>query len=208
MASPASPWGKGSRRRSVIDQSAHHARGPGARAAGSQLVKQSVEAPMSHPEEISTASPTDVSEPRLGSWVRSTRMAQGLSQREFAERAGISQSYVSDIELERGVHPSLGTLDRLAAGLGATRTDVLRAAGYLSAPRSIQADGAELRLVRLYRDLTAPNQATVERFVQFIHAEESRWIQASLIPLGAPDPSSSAEEPDVQQGPTLFDTVS
>lgn len=144
----------------------------------------------------------------LGAWIRSNRVTQGINQRELADRAGLSRSYVSDIEIGRGVRPSLDTLDKLASGLGAARTDVLRAAGYLSPSRGHQAGSGELRLVRLYRDMNPENQAIVERFVQFIHAEEFRWSQASFIDENADHGGFLSRSADqAQGGPTLFDML-
>jgi DNA-binding XRE family transcriptional regulator len=34
----------------------------------------------------------------LGDWIKTTRIAQGVSQRELADRAGLSRSYLCDIE--------------------------------------------------------------------------------------------------------------
>lgn len=150
---------------------------------------------------------TDMIVSTLGAWVRSTRLAQGLSQRELADRAGMSRSYVCDIELGRGVHPSLETLDKLAASLGAARAHILQAAGYLDIRHGSHADTSELRLVRLYRDLGPESRATVERFVQFIHAEEYRWSQASFID-GDSVPArreTQAERSSLAHGRMLFD---
>ena len=54
---------------------------------------------------------------RLGRNVRRLRSAQGLSQEEFADEAGIHRTYVSDIE--RGArNPTIKIVDRLANALG------------------------------------------------------------------------------------------
>ena len=45
------------------------------------------------------------------------RTGSGLLQREVAERAGISQSFYSRIELGRGSHASLETLAACALGM-------------------------------------------------------------------------------------------
>lgn len=64
------------------------------------------------------------------------RLAMGLSARALAQKAGVSHSYISQIE--RGIirRPSLLVLKRLAEALpGASYTKLLAAAGYL-APES------------------------------------------------------------------------
>ncbi len=55
----------------------------------------------------------------LGRKVRSLREAKGLSLRALAEGAGVSESFVSQVE--RGVaNPSVASLRRLSAALGAS----------------------------------------------------------------------------------------
>ena len=53
----------------------------------------------------------------LGEEIRSLRTERGLSQRELAERMGVSQSVVGRLEAG-GVEPRLSTLDRVARALG------------------------------------------------------------------------------------------
>ena len=59
--------------------------------------------------------PPDIRE-RFGSAVKGRREALGLTQEEFAERAGIHRTYLSDVE--RGTRNlSLLNIERLAAAL-------------------------------------------------------------------------------------------
>lgn len=54
---------------------------------------------------------------RLGSNVRKLRLEKGWSQEEYADRAGIHRTYVSDIE--RGArNPTVTIIERLAIPLG------------------------------------------------------------------------------------------
>lgn len=54
---------------------------------------------------------------RLGHNVRHLREAKGWSQEDFADRAGIHRTYVSDIE--RGArNPTILVVAKLAKGLG------------------------------------------------------------------------------------------
>jgi len=58
--------------------------------------------------------------------LRVLREQRGCSQAELARRSGIRRTYL--IALERGQHdPTLGTLQRLAAGLGMDVADLVRA---------------------------------------------------------------------------------
>ena len=79
----------------------------------------------------------------LGALIRAQRVATGLSQRDLAERAKVSNAYLSQIE--RGLHePSLSVLAAIAAALDVPLGDVLARAGLLAPPN---ADGAQATLV-------------------------------------------------------------
>lgn len=61
----------------------------------------------------------------FGEAVRRLRRKTEPSQEKFAARAGISRTYMS--EIERGVtNVSLDTIDRVAKGLGLTITELFR----------------------------------------------------------------------------------
>jgi len=53
----------------------------------------------------------------FGSAVRRRRQELGLSQEDFADKAGIHRTYVSSIELGK-VQVSIGIADQLAVALG------------------------------------------------------------------------------------------
>ncbi|MBC2667474.1 helix-turn-helix transcriptional regulator [Novosphingobium flavum] len=56
---------------------------------------------------------------RLGRNVRALREARGWSQEDYADRAGIHRTYVSDIERGRR-NPTVTVVEKLAAPLGVT----------------------------------------------------------------------------------------
>jgi len=61
---------------------------------------------------------------RLGQNIRRLRLAKGWSQEDYADRAGIHRTYVSDIE--RGArNPSITVVERLAAPLSVTPGSLL-----------------------------------------------------------------------------------
>jgi transcriptional regulator with XRE-family HTH domain len=61
----------------------------------------------------------------FGTTVRRLRGARGISQEKFASRAGISRTYMS--EVERGVTSvSLTTVGRVARALGISMSDLLK----------------------------------------------------------------------------------
>ena len=52
----------------------------------------------------------------IGSKIRKLRLEKGITQIELAKKAGISNTYLSDIENER-TNPSLKTLFKIAKAL-------------------------------------------------------------------------------------------
>src|SRR5688500_11921514 len=83
----------------------------------------------------------------LGEWVRATRKELGISQRALADAAGLSRSYLCDIERGRGTQPSVTTMDKLAEALGASRSDLLRAAGVIEEDNGPRHSETERRLL-------------------------------------------------------------
>ena len=53
---------------------------------------------------------------RLGSNVKRLRLAMGLSQEDFAHRAGVHRTYISDIELGKR-NPTIEIVEQLAGAL-------------------------------------------------------------------------------------------
>jgi transcriptional regulator with XRE-family HTH domain len=106
----------------------------------------------------------------LGQFIRVQRQLAKLSLRDLAERARVSNPYLSQIE--RGMHePSVRVLKAIAAALGLPAETLLAEAGLLdadeAAPRAaeaaIRADEAltteqKDALVAVYRSYVATNQ--------------------------------------------------
>jgi len=136
----------------------------------------------------------------LGVWIRTNRLLQHVSQRELADRAGISRSYLCDIERGRGTKPSVEALNRIALALGAARTDVLREAGILEPNLNPQELSREQKLVALFRGLSDESQFALERFARYLLSEEQHWVQPRLV-----DEELHVEKRSFQTGPGLFD---
>jgi len=97
----------------------------------------------------------------LGALLRDRRQAAGLSLRELAERADVSNAYLS--QLERGLHePSLGVLRAVTAALGLDLGTVLAGAGLLDAPTE-GAGGVRETEAAILRDaeLSEPQRAAL-----------------------------------------------
>ena len=137
----------------------------------------------------------------LGEELRSLRRERGIKQQDLAAQAGISRSYLCDIERGRVSNPSLPVLDGLAASLGIARLDLLQAAGVVESGESNTADHRLQKLVAVFRDLSDEGQRSVDRFAHFVHAEEHRWVQTSINRTSATD-----RGPTIQEGSPLFST--
>jgi transcriptional regulator with XRE-family HTH domain len=70
----------------------------------------------------------------LGGRLRAARLLQGLSQRELAKRAGVSNAIISLIEQNR-TSPSVGSLKKVLAGLPMSLADFF--AGEFAPPRKV-----------------------------------------------------------------------
>jgi transcriptional regulator with XRE-family HTH domain len=150
---------------------------------------------------VKSRSKSDV-ETGLGGWVRTTRKELGISQRALADAAGLSRSYLCDIERGRGTQPSVATLDKLAEALGASRTDLLRAAGVIEQNNAPRHTETERRLLAVMHDLSAAGQRDVVRYARFVHADEHHLVQSELLPHEDSAGSRQSPHPD---HPVLFD---
>ncbi len=61
---------------------------------------------------------------RLGSNVKRLRQEKGWSQEDYADRAGIHRTYVSDIE-RAARNPTISIVEKLAKALKVTASDLL-----------------------------------------------------------------------------------
>lgn len=60
----------------------------------------------------------------IGERIRAERKKKRISQKELAERAGISNTYLSDIEVGR-TDPSLKTLEKISRAMGISMKELL-----------------------------------------------------------------------------------
>jgi transcriptional regulator with XRE-family HTH domain len=141
----------------------------------------------------------------LGEWVRRIRLEQGISQRALADRSGLSRSYVCDIERGRGAQPSLTTLDKLAAALGASRADLMRASGLIDRAAVPRESEEERRLLSVYRDLSDEGRLHVMRYARFVHQEEHQWTQSPLLGDGDASADHEPASSNGNQGLRLFE---
>ena len=154
---------------------------------------------------MSSQSVSDITRVRpsaLGEELRSLRRERGIKQQDLAAQAGISRSYLCDIERGRVSNPSIQVLDGLAASLGIARLDLLQAAGVVERGEGNSADHRLQKLVAVFRDLSDEGQRSVDRFAHFVHAEEHRWVQTSIDRTSGTDRGRT-----IQKGSPLFATA-
>ena len=63
---------------------------------------------------------------RVGRMIQRLREEKGLSQRQLASRAGVTNGYISQLEAGDKKNPSLAVLQRLAKALGVPVTGLLQ----------------------------------------------------------------------------------
>ncbi len=57
--------------------------------------------------------------------LKAVRLQQGLTQQQLSIRSGLSQAYINELENGRKINPSIIVLDKLAAGLKVSVTELL-----------------------------------------------------------------------------------
>ena len=62
---------------------------------------------------------------RLSTLLRELRERKDMSQLQLAKRAGVTQSYISDLEAGTKKNPSVAILKKLAKALGVPPTELL-----------------------------------------------------------------------------------
>jgi len=104
----------------------------------------------------------------MGHRLRELRLAKDLTHAQVGEAAGISRSYVSRLESGEVGLPSRDVLRRLAAVLGTSRDDLLRAAGYLEPHPTVVDDPALEIAFRHVETLPPEDQREVLEFVAYV----------------------------------------
>jgi hypothetical protein len=73
------------------------------------------------------------------------------------------------------------TLDKLAAALGFSRLDLLKASGVIEQPNNHRESEEERRMLAVFRDLSDEGRLTVMQFARFVHTDEHHWVQSNLL---------------------------
>ncbi|MEV2287308.1 helix-turn-helix transcriptional regulator [Paenibacillus larvae] len=125
---------------------------------------------------------SDVKE--FGSYLRKLRKKQGLSTRSLAELSGVSQSYISHVEIGRKPSvPSPEILDKLATALGVPYRTLMRKAGYLDDERYISFVDTEIE-IRLLKMLDKKEKRIHDYYVEELLDLFSKYDKAVPIHNG------------------------
>jgi len=110
--------------------------------------------------------------------VRAHRERMGLTQTELAERSGLRQTYISQVEKGEIVQPRDHNLDALGRVLGLSRADFYRAAGMFEGLPDAPAP-TQLTLSEPDEDFDA------EQIVRYVEAKPGARFRADMAELRA-----------------------
>lgn len=109
-------------------------------------------------------SPERAADARLGREIRTLRHARGMTLAQVAAATGLSQPFLSQLELGR-TRPSMRSLFRIATALGTTQQALLGAAGPAASSVPMRGEDAELVDGAARLLLHDPDGADVTEFV-------------------------------------------
>jgi len=89
---------------------------------------------------MSSQAPVEESRVDVGERLRAIRRLRRITLRTVADRAGLSESFLSQVERGRA-NASVGSLKRIAAALGVNVADLFEPNGSPSRPRVLQREG-------------------------------------------------------------------
>ncbi len=109
---------------------------------------------------------------RLGGYIRAQRQFAHLSQRQLADMADMSDTYMS--QLERGLHePSIRVLRALAENLGLSTDQLLRRAAGLEDEDGDEAISTEAAILRDDRFTDAQKRALLGVVRSYLDANDA-----------------------------------
>lgn len=128
----------------------------------------------------------------LGEIIRRQRELGELSMRRFAELAGISNPYLSQIE--RGLRaPSEQVLEAIAAALGVSVEALYEQAG-VQPPGAEDADNDVLDAIRADPRLTARQRSALREIYEAFLGQSTRARRGSAASAGAEDSGGATED--------------
>jgi transcriptional regulator with XRE-family HTH domain len=124
-------------------------------------------------------------EPLIGASLRGARQRQGLTLRQVADRAGVTESFLSQVERDIA-SPSIATLRRIAVALGTTIGVILDEAG----PHGQLVRAAERRVV------SYPGLKARDEFLTDGSAGRLQVILSTVEPGGGTGPEAYTHDSD------------
>lgn len=110
----------------------------------------------------------------IGSYLAQLRNERGLSQRELAEKCGLSAAEISRVESGKRQKPSPATLKILAEHLGVEYSDLMKLAGYIEEKHD---DDKLYELV--FRDDVTGEIVDVVRGVKEMFRKDETWANVA-----------------------------
>ena len=124
-------------------------------------------------------------DPLIGASLRGARQRQGLTLRQVADRAGVTESFLSQVERDIA-SPSIATLRRIAVALGTTIGVILDEAG----PHGQLVRAADRRVV------SYPGLKARDEFLTDGSAGRLQVILSTVEPGGGTGPEAYTHESD------------
>lgn len=115
---------------------------------------------------------------RYGDWLRTRRLAAGMTQRELGLKTGIDPSYLSKIE--RSYYESLPEPDRLAEicrALGTTPEDALTSIGYIGRTEESTAEQTFATMLQEVESLAIPDRLrrSLKESIQYVRDQTLKY---------------------------------
>lgn len=109
----------------------------------------------------------------IGKYLADLRAEKGISQRELAEKSGISNTEISRLESGKRVNPSPATLKAIAEAFGVEYSDLMKAAGYIE---EVHEEDSFYELV--FRDETG-EIVDIKRGVKEMFRRDEAWANVA-----------------------------
>ena len=111
----------------------------------------------------------------IGKYVADLRSEKGISQRELAEKSGLSSTEISRIENGKRAKPTPATLKALACALEADYSDLMKVAGYIEEVN--EEDGF---FEQVFRDAEDNAIVDVKRGVKEMFRRDGDWANMAF----------------------------
>ena len=113
----------------------------------------------------------------IGRNIKNLRLQHGLSQRELAEIAGVTDKAVSTWELDKK-DPRMGAIQRMADYFGIKKSDIIEPVHEVATADTLRVVKSknflsedESKLVNKYRSMDVNKQQIVQSFVEFLGSQ-------------------------------------